>query len=155
MGLAESSLEGDDASQDGHSVSDTTADAMDEEGEDLGSSNIDEDFKHINASYGRSAPLYLSNNDKSKIPVSYAALYRYRGESLKHLNRYEYNALIRVEKKGDNEGPKKAGRKKNLSFQFAPGLDIEKNYHQVLNSKLLTPKFSRSPPSPPTIKPQI
>jgi len=154
MGLAESSLEGDDASQDGHSVSDTTADPMDEEGEDLGSSNIDEDFKHINASYGRTAPLYLSNSGKSKIPVSYAALYRYRGESLKHLNRYEYNALIRVEKKADDEGPKKAGRKKNLSFQFAPGLDIDKNYHQVLNSKLLTPKFSRSPPSPPTAKPQ-
>ena len=87
--------------------------------------------------------------------MSYAALYRYRGKSLKHLNRYEYVALVHVEKKADNDGPKKAGRKKNLSFQFAPGLDIDKNYHQVLNSKLLTQKFSRSPPSPPTAKPQF
>jgi len=113
-----------------------------------------DDFKFINASCG-SARLYTMN-DGTKQPVSYAALYRYRGEGLKHLNRYEYTTCVHViEKKADNEDTRDisdGGRKKNKAFSFGTGLNIEKNYHQVLRSKQCIPKFTKSPPALPTDK---
>ena len=55
---------------------------------------------YINASFG-SAPFYKTN-DGTKQPVSYAALYRYRGEGLKYLSRYEYCALVKVVESKDD-----------------------------------------------------
>ena len=109
--------------------------------------NIEADMNYYNAEFGV-APLYRKN-DGSKIPVSYAALYRFRGEGLKHLNRYEYTALVRVESVGQTEGASGAGRKKCKPFAFAPGLGIEKYHHQVLRSKHMTPKFRGKPPPIP------
>jgi len=110
-----------------------------------------DDFKFINASCG-SARLYTMN-DGTKQPVSYAALYRYRGEGLKHLNRYEYTTCVRVmEKKANNDDTldiSGVGRRKNKAYSFGTGLNIEKNYHQVLRSKQCIPKFTKSPPALP------
>ena len=125
--------------------------------DDISHTNDNEDeFKYINASCG-SAPLYKMN-DGSKQPVSYAALYRYRGKDMKDLNRYEYCAVVRVaDRETADKSPKKstAGlRQKSKAFEFGTGLGIEKNHHQVLRSKQCTPKFKRSPPAHPGPKPQ-
>jgi len=116
-----------------------------------------EGFAYVNASFG-SAPFYKTN-DGTKQPISYAALYRHRGKALKDLSRYEYCALVRVvESKDDSSSSPNTssghGRSKSTAFPFGPGLGIENNYHQILRSKQLTPKFTRSPPPPPKVKPQ-
>jgi len=116
-----------------------------------------EDFACVNASFG-SAPFYKTN-DGTKQPISYAALYRHRGKALKDLSRYEYCACVKVvESKDDSSSSPNTssghGRSKSTAFPFGPGLGIENNYHQILRSKQLTPKFPRSPPPPPKVKPQ-
>ena len=124
--------------------------------DDISPTNDNEDeFKYINASLGH-APLYKMN-DGSKQPVSYAALYRYRGMDMKDLNRYEYCAIVRVadrETAGTSQKNSAGGREKSKAFEFGAGLGIEKNHHQVLRSKQCTPKFKKSPPAPPGPKPQ-
>ena len=116
--------------------------------DDISPTNDDEDeFKYINASLGH-APLYKMN-DGSKQPVSYAALYRYRGMDMKDLNRYEYCAIVRVadrETAGTSQKNSAGGREKSKAFEFGAGLGMEKNHHQVLRSKQCTPKFKKSPP---------
>ena len=110
--------------------------------------NGDEEYAYFNSSFGFS-PLYKMNDGKRR-PVSYAALYRYRGKDLKHLNRYEYCFSVQVvETKESN-----TGKSPSKIFPFGKGLGIENNYHQVLRSKLKTPKFTRSPPPPPRVVPQ-
>ena len=116
-----------------------------------------EDSAYINASFG-AAPFYKTN-DGSKQPVSYAALYRYRGEGLKHFSRYEYCALVKVAESKDDpvSSPSTSsgrGRRKSEVYPFELGLGIENNYHQVLRSKQLTPKFTSNPPPPPKHKPR-
>ena len=151
-----------------HSLDDTCCDSLGEKEKenDLEENDIikqlsnkqnedkDDNFNYINASSGP-APLYTMNDGTMK-PVSYAALYRYRGEALRHMNRYQYTATVKVEKneKKETRDSSTAGRKKSKAFQFGAGLGIEKNYHQVLRSKQCIPKFKRSPPPPPAEKPQ-
>ena len=117
----------------------------------------DEDFAYINASCG-SARLYTTNDNGTKQPVSYAALYRYRGEALKSLSRYEYCALIDVVESGkDSTNPNDTssrGRKTRDAYPFGVGLGIDKKYHQVLKSKIHIPKLTLTPPSPPKKMPQ-
>jgi len=153
---------GDDNSVESLSVDDRSSDPMACEDTPLldnAKCEGGDDFKYINASCGRSAPFYTMN-DGTKQPVSYAALYRYRGPSLKHLNRYEYKACVQVEKKTNNEDAQdisttgSGGRRKSKSYPFGPGLGIEKNYHQVLKSKQCIPKLTRGPPALPKIKPE-
>ena len=117
----------------------------------------DEDFAYINASCG-SARLYTTNDNGTKQPVSYAALYRYRGEALKSLSRYEYCALIDVVESGKDtihsNDTSSRGRKTRDAYPFGVGLGIENNYHQVLKSKIHIPKLTLTPPSPPKKMPQ-
>ena len=118
---------------------------------------IEADFNFINAEHGV-AHVYRKN-DGSKMPVSYPALYRYRGEELKHMNRYQYTALVKVESSKEDDSSrtvdtKTSGRKKSKPFMFADGLGIEKYNYQVLRTKQLTPKFITSPPPLPKIEPQ-
>ena len=112
----------------------------------------DEDFRHFNASFG--AARFYKMNDGTKQPVSYAVLYRYRGKELKHLSRYAYNAIVSVVESssaGDNDAS--CGRKKSRVFPFGEGLGMENNYHQVLRLKQRIPKFTKSPPAPPSLGP--
>ena len=103
------------------------------------------DFKHINASCGVT-PLYRSNDGMSKIPVSYAALYRYRGRELAWMPRYLYYACVRVEISDTGKCSK--------AVQFGEGLGIEKRYHQVLRFKQCTLRFTGSPPVLPEKMPE-
>ena len=103
------------------------------------------DFKHINASCGVT-PLYRSNDGMSKIPVSYAALYRYRGRELAWMPRYLYYACVRVETSDTGKCSK--------AIQFGEGLGIEKRYHQVLRFKQCTLRFTGSPPVLPEKMPE-
>ena len=116
--------------------------------------NNDDDFRYINAYHGTTS--FYKMDDGSKLPVSFAALYRYRGKALKSLTRYEYTALVRVVETSSAEtSDTRCGRKKSRTYPFGAGLGIENTYHQVLRSKLLTPKFTSSPPSPPKKMPQL
>lgn len=103
----------------------------------------EEDLNHVNASFGGSC-LYRKD-DGTKQPVSYPALYRYRGEGLKDLCRYLYTALVRVDSVGRDTRSK--------VFEFGEGLCMTKYHHQVLRFKQLTPKFKRSPPALPGVMP--
>jgi len=125
---------------------DNDHDVDDEEDDD----NNDEDFSHFNSSVGQGRIYEM--NDGKKMPVSYAALYRYRGEELKNCSRYTYSACVNVVDIESNISP--SGRKKSKAFPFGAGLGIEKNYQQVLRLKQKIPKLTRSPPPPPQIKPQ-
>ena len=108
----------------------------------------DDDFAFINASFGFCP--FFKMNDGTKQPISYAALYRYRGKALGNLNRYEYSALVQVvQTKNESNDTCTSGRSSSKRFPFEKGLGIENNYHQCLRSKAMTPKFTRSPPAPP------
>ena len=114
-------------------------------------------MNYFNAEHGV-AHVYRKN-DGSKMPVSYPALYRYRGEELKHMNRYQYTALVKVESSEKDDSSrtvdrKTSGRKKSKPLMFADGLGIEKYNYQVLRTKQLTPKFIRKTPLPPRKMPQ-
>ena len=110
-----------------------------------------DDFAFINASFG-SGRIYKMN-DGSKQPVSYAALYRHRGEKLKHLNRLEYASIVSVVETKNNDRSESL-RSRGEPFYFGSGIGIEKNYHQILRSKLMIVKFHKNPPAPPKIEPQ-
>jgi len=112
----------------------------------------EDDFNHFNASYGP-APLYRKN-DGTKMPVSYPALYRYRGKELAHMSYYMYVALVKVESVAETKGAPGAGRKKCKPFAFAPGLGIEKYHYQILRSKHMTPNFTTTPPPLPGDEPR-
>ena len=103
----------------------------------------------------------LENDPAKKIPVPYAALYRYRGKALRHLTRHEYYALVqvkpyrgsdeenKVQENVDNEASsRKTGRKKSRAFDFGKGSELQGIYRQYLKSKQPVLIFS-SPPPPP------
>jgi len=130
-----------------HSITQSLNDEDDDEDES------DDDFAFINASFGFCP--FFKMNDGTKQPISYAALYRYRGKALRNLNRYEYSAFVQVvQTKNESNDTCTSGRSSSKRFPFEKGLDIENNYHQCLRSKAMTPKFTRSPPTPPRVVPQ-
>jgi len=112
---------------------------------------LDENLNYMNASFGGS--FLFRKNDGSKQPVSPPAHYRYHGKELKHLNRYMYTALIKVESKS-NSNNKQGNRESNRQFEFSDGLGIEQYHCQVLRSKQCTPKFWSSPPAIPKAEPR-
>jgi len=57
----------------------------------------------------------------------------------------------------DSEPPHlqhKRGRKKSKQFRFGDGIDILSNHHQVVRSKLCTPKFFKNTSPHPGQKPK-
>ena len=85
-------------------------------------------------------------------------MYRYRGEKLRQLNRWEYYSIVQVKKatKSDEEDEdvvgatsEESGRKKNKCFDFGKGIMIFGSYQQMLRSKQVTLKFFAHPPRHP------
>ena len=109
------------------------------------------------SNYGGS-PVYWIQNGKVPVVVPAPSLYRYRGEKLRQLNRWEYYSIVQVKKatKSDEEDEdvvgatsEESGRKKNKRFDFGKGIMIFGSYQQMLRSKQVTLKFFAHPPRHP------
>ena len=103
------------------------------------------------SNYGGS-PVYWIQNGKVPVVVPAPSLYRYRGEKLRQLNRWEYYSIVQVKKatKSDEEDEdvagatsEESGRKKNKRFDFGKGIMIFGSYQQMLRSKQVTLKFHK------------
>ena len=120
------------------------------------------DMRHDKGAYGHAKIYNMGKDDLTgsveSHAVSYPELYRYRGPDLKHLNRLEYCALVKVginKEKDEDEDEATPGRKPNKKYQFGSGLKetIGSKYCQILRSKQCTPKFFCKLPPPPGKKP--
>jgi hypothetical protein len=97
--------------------------------------------------------LYLIEDcDEGEKPAKEAiprvALYHNRGKSLRHLNRYEYDALIQVKEK-----PKNDSVARSLCFDFPPDFVLAARYTQQLKAKQPTMIFKGKLPPHPGQKP--
>ena len=95
---------------------------------------------------------------KKKVAVPYTYHYRFRGELLKHLNRFEYQALVIIcdrDKKKDPDTPRltNMGRPKTPVFPFGTGHPLQGSHVQCLRSKQTTLICSGKAPKPPGNKP--
>ena len=95
---------------------------------------------------------------KKKVAVPYTYHYRFRGELLKHMNRFEYQALVivRDRSKGtDPDAPRRTirGRPKAKVFPFGTGHPLQGSHVQCLRSKQTTLICSGKAPKPPGTKP--
>lgn len=104
----------------------------------------------------QSTPIYKVDGGKTLIPVPYPKFYRYRGEELRNLSRFEYCTQVKVElksadkDKGDGkESGTKRGRKKSKAFEFGDGFELKASHVQRLRLKLCTLKLYSSPPTFP------
>ena len=107
-------------------------------------------------------PVYKVTKDDGETDyveaLPYAKMYRFRGEELSGMSRYEYFSAVKLVKapKSSNEGGKKGsrGRKKNSTYELEnPDIDIRFDYVQVLRSKQCTLKLVSNPPPFPGLKP--
>jgi hypothetical protein len=102
------------------------------------------------------AILYTING--RKVPISPHTHYRYRGQSLCHLNFIEYSPIVMIVKQvqeSTNEEPTMVTRPRNATFLFDPAHPAYEFYCQRLRSKQSTPILaSVRPPPYPGDKPQ-
>ncbi len=99
----------------------------------------------------------LEDNIITKQPVPYPLHYRYRGEGLKSLSRFEYicNILFTAKKlkKNDDDPSSSCGRKRVKRFDFAYGHPLHGTYVQTVRSKQTVPITCGKCPRYPGSKP--
>ncbi len=89
------------------------------------------------------AILYTINGQK--VPISPHTHYRYRGQSLCHLNFIEYSPIVMIVQRvqestnEQQESPRLGSRSRNATFLFDPGHPAYDFYCQRLRSKQSTP----------------
>jgi hypothetical protein len=93
---------------------------------------------------------YETDGDPIKDIVPVAALYPNRGEGLQSLNRYEYAALVKVDKRREN--PRRIRR---TQYEFGRSFAPASQYAQFLQAKQRTVVFTSKPPPPPGTAPDI
>ena len=100
--------------------------------------------------------LFAINGDGTKVPVPQAMHWRFRGEALRHLTRYEYAGLVKIVKRKTSTKPKKKkknNREKSPLFLFGEGHPLQQTHAQILRSKQTVVITCNRPPRKPGPRP--